>query len=182
MTQLVAMDKWLFHLLYDPGGPVLMTLAVGITHLGSKGGIWLLMGLALALFGRGMNRRVGMALATALAGNIVFNELLFKRLVGRIRPWQTEQVILHDTWVNPAGYAFPSGHSVCAFACAWVLGVRFPRWRAPLLALAALIALSRVVVGAHYPADVLAGSLLGLGGGWLLVRAWKIVPGVALSP
>ena len=60
MTSLEAADQWLFRLIYDPDGPVLRALAVGITHLGAKGGIWLLIGLVLALFGRSMTRRTGL--------------------------------------------------------------------------------------------------------------------------
>ena len=65
-------------------------------------------------------------------------------------------------------HAFPSGHSVTAFVVAAAVVLAWPRaasrWRAGLagLALAALVALSRIAVGAHWPLDVLTGAA----GGW----------------
>jgi membrane-associated phospholipid phosphatase len=61
----------------------------------------------------------------------------------------------------PSSASFPSGHSASAFAFATGVGRVLPREAAPLRALAALVAYSRVHTGVHYPADVLAGSLLG---------------------
>ncbi|MFH2009698.1 MAG: phosphatase PAP2 family protein [bacterium] len=176
MSWLLELDRTLFHAFYDSGGPALRWIFTGITHLGTKGGIWIPIGLLLLLFGKGPNRRLGGAVALAMMYNVLLNEQLIKRLVGRARPWLTEGVPLLDTWVSPYGYSFASGHSVCAFACCWVLGARFPRWRWPLLALATLIALSRVYLGAHYPSDVTAGAVIGLVGGVAVARLLRIEP------
>jgi len=61
--------------------------------------------------------------------------------------------------------SFPSGHATTAFTVAGVaiIGLGLGWWALPLLALAALVGLSRIVVGAHWPMDVLAGAF----GGWL---------------
>ena len=84
-----------------------------------------------------------------------------KDLVGRVRP-----PLAHDSLTAlvtlPADPSFPSGHATSAFAAAGVVAAMHPRLRAPVLALAALVALSRVYLGVHYPTDVLAGALLGL--------------------
>lgn len=62
----------------------------------------------------------------------------------------------------PATSSFPSGHTSSSFACAFVLSRLAPRLTVPLFALAALVGVSRVYVGVHYPLDVLAGAALGL--------------------
>jgi membrane-associated phospholipid phosphatase len=60
--------------------------------------------------------------------------------------------------------SFPSGHTLSAFAAATLLtlGLGLRGWRlAGLLLLAALVGLSRIAVGAHWPLDVLGGAVLG---------------------
>jgi membrane-associated phospholipid phosphatase len=71
----------------------------------------------------------------------------------------------------PHSHSFPSGHAATSFACATVLGAAAPRWRFALFVLAILIAWSRVYNGVHYPLDVFAGAILGLGVGVGLLRA-----------
>jgi undecaprenyl-diphosphatase len=79
----------------------------------------------------------------------------------------------------PASASFPSGHSATAFAAAVAVGIVHPRLRLPLLALAAVVALSRVYLGVHYATDVLVGSALGVALG--LAAAW-FVRAVAPGP
>jgi undecaprenyl-diphosphatase len=64
-----------------------------------------------------------------------------------------------------ADYAsLPSGHATTAFAALVAFGTLWPRSRTLWLVYALLIAVSRVVVTAHYPSDVLAGALVGIAG------------------
>jgi membrane-associated phospholipid phosphatase len=74
--------------------------------------------------------------------------------------------------------SFPSGHAAAAFAIAgiWIMGMspkgnisgsRSALLRALLLLLATLVSLSRIMVGVHWPADVLWGMLGGWLGAWL---------------
>jgi undecaprenyl-diphosphatase len=76
---------------------------------------------------------------------------------------------------TPNSHSFPSGHSTTAFAAATVLGAFLPRFRPALYALAALIAWSRVVVGVHYPLDVLGGAVLGTALGFVVLRALPLL-------
>jgi YegS/Rv2252/BmrU family lipid kinase len=63
---------------------------------------------------------------------------------------------------KPSGYSFPSGHSAAAFASAWLVTQHYPRLRALLYPLAALVGFSRIYLGVHYPGDVATGAACGL--------------------
>ena len=67
--------------------------------------------------------------------------------------------------------SFPSGHSQAAFSTAAFFALYYQRRRALLYSAAALVALSRVYVGVHFPFDVLAGAALGWGVAWIV---WKM--------
>jgi undecaprenyl-diphosphatase len=58
-------------------------------------------------------------------------------------------------------YSFPSGHTLHAVSFTLIFASYFPEWTGALSALTLLIALSRVVLGLHYPTDVAAGAMLG---------------------
>jgi undecaprenyl-diphosphatase len=75
-------------------------------------------------------------------------------------------------WFASDRFSFPSGHALNAFAIGTVVALAFPIAAVPVLALAASVAASRVVLGLHWLSDVLAGSLAGLligTGAWLTV-------------
>jgi membrane-associated phospholipid phosphatase len=111
---------------------------------GSKGRSAALMGLA----------SVGVTSAVA---NIVVKPLGKRRRPDR----DLEAVPLVRHIPMPESSSFPSGHSAAAFAFATGVGRTLPRAAAPLYALAAAVAYSRVHTGVHFPGDVVAGSLLG---------------------
>ena len=100
---------------------------------------------------------------------------LVKHLVGRARPklidtlgaWHFDLFSLKAVLAS-----FPSGHTTTIFAAAASLSFFRPRW-APLFFLLALpVAASRLIVGAHYPSDVLAGAFLGLGSALAVARVF----------
>ena len=95
---------------------------------------------------------------------------VIKALVDRSRP---PEAIGFDALVGvPGSPSFPSGHAMTAFAVAGAVALLAPRLRWPVLALAALIAFSRVYLGVHFWIDVLAGAALGLAIG--LCVAWPL--------
>ncbi|MBI5240077.1 MAG: phosphatase PAP2 family protein [Elusimicrobia bacterium] len=109
--------------------------------------------------GRALKVILAMALAIGVCDAVAFQFL--KPLVKRSRP--TEAGVAMTLRVRPPGsYGFPSNHACNTFAGAAVLGLAEPPLLWPALAAAALVAYSRVYVGVHFPADVLAGALLGL--------------------
>lgn len=99
---------------------------------------------------------------------------IVKHLVGRARPvlfdadgaFHFELFSIRNTLAS-----FPSGHTTSAFAAAVAIGYMRPAWRPWLLGAAVAIGLSRVLVGAHYPSDVVGGAALGSAVSLLLARS-----------
>jgi len=60
-------------------------------------------------------------------------------------------------------FSFPSGHTSAAFMMATLLGYHFPPLIIPLYCWATLVGCSRVVLGVHFPTDILVGAALGIG-------------------
>jgi membrane-associated phospholipid phosphatase len=67
--------------------------------------------------------------------------------------------------------SFPSSHAANMGAMASYFSVKYPKTRWIVIPIALIIAYSRIYVGVHYPTDVLAGLLLGIGCGWFILRA-----------
>lgn len=108
----------------------------------------------------------------ALTGAIgILAYKLIKRYAVRERPFITHPAI--NCAAAPLDrYSFPSGHTLHA-VCFAVLGAHYlPELAVPLAGFAVLVALSRVVLGLHYPTDVAAGALLG---GGLALASLRIV-------
>ena len=82
----------------------------------------------------------------------------------------------------PHSASMPSGHATGAFAAAVAVGLVHPRLRWPLLALAALIALSRVWLGVHYLSDVIVGAVLGSAVAYVAWRIAAIIAARTSSP
>ncbi|WP_036247907.1 phosphatase PAP2 family protein [Methylobacter sp. BBA5.1] len=59
-------------------------------------------------------------------------------------------------------FSFPSGHTSAAFMMATLIGYFFPVLMLPLYGWAAMVGFSRVVLGVHFPTDILVGVILGI--------------------
>ena len=88
-----------------------------------------------------------------------------KRRVRRARPCERARPRHFDVdplaWFPSDRFSFPSGHALNAFAIGSVIALAFPSVALPVLAVAASVAASRVVLGLHWLSDVLAGALAG---------------------
>lgn len=157
---LQAIDTALLKFFYSAPEPV-VKVALLFTQLSNAGITWVL--VALLLIWNPKTRKSGLVLISALITQLLLIEFALKHAVGRLRPAKAlEEIGLRDMLTDINSFSFPSGHSMVSFLGADFLGRRFPAWRAPLLVIALIIALSRPVVGAHYPSDIFVGAILGL--------------------
>jgi undecaprenyl-diphosphatase len=99
-------------------------------------------------------------LALASAGAALGLAVVLANAVDRPRPFVAHPRI-HAFLAHAADPGFPSDHATAAFAIAVVLVVRLGWAGVPVLVAALALAASRVLIGLHYPGDVLAGALIG---------------------
>jgi undecaprenyl-diphosphatase len=107
-------------------------------------------------------------LVPVLTGEVI------KWIVGRGRPFVGGEANAFNFahFAGTEAYAsFPSGHAVTSFALAFAVSALWPQVRLVMIVYAILIALSRLVLLAHHPSDVVAGALLGVVGA-MAVRYW----------
>ena len=113
--------------------------------------------------------RVGFLFTAIALPGIATNAV--KYVIGRARPFVggSPDAFLYAPFTGTAAYAsMPSGHTTTAFSVLVAFGILWPRLRPYLLVYALLICVSRVVVTAHHPSDVMGGAVMG-GLGALLV-------------
>jgi membrane-associated phospholipid phosphatase len=104
---------------------------------------------------------------------ILLGEVI-KWIVGRGRPFVggKANAFNFEHFAGTEAYAsFPSAHSITGFALAFAVAAVWPRARVPMAVYAILIALSRLVLLAHHPSDVVGGALIGVVGA-MVVRYW----------
>jgi membrane-associated phospholipid phosphatase len=154
-----AMDHRLYRRTNSAGGPAAHAFFRTVTELGS---IWASVGAATVIALSGKRRAAADAVGAAAAMWTVGQDV--KRLVARPRPYHAldDVTLLIDP---PRATSWPSSHPAVLLAFLVVagrdLGLSGPA-RAGAAALAGTVAVSRVYLGVHYPADVVGGVMLGL--------------------
>ncbi|WP_231686805.1 phosphatase PAP2 family protein [Bacillus sp. JCM 19034] len=115
--------------------------------------------LSLSIFASGSLQRAGwIALFSLTISHLIVT--VIKKIIPRNRPY----LVLQNVTVvdNPfKDHSFPSGHTTAIFSILVPLMITYPFLILPLLIVAVIVGLSRIVLGLHYPSDVLAGATLG---------------------
>lgn len=178
------------------GGDVVRELEA-VQQFGAFGSLVIVAAFVWALDPGRRRRLLDLAVAAAWSGVVV---QALKMAVGRPRPkfgdpgvllgpfgaypvagadppgvwhaWEAWRGISSDLW------SMPSSHTAAAVALAVYLGVVYPRVRPVVVALAAVVGASRVVLGAHYASDVAVGAAVGFACAHAAVTGWWGVRGL----
>ena len=131
---------------------------VVISWLGDGKAWYCLMFVLPLMYGEG-----GFTTAWSMAKIGVVNLLIYKltkQLTGRQRPCAVSANI--DLGIAPLDqYSFPSGHTMHAVAFSIIATAHHPELTFFVIPFSTLVALSRIVLGLHYPTDVIAGGVIG---------------------
>jgi len=182
---MLAFDRTEIQLMPARGAPGLWPIRI-LTDFGKDENVLTVLGIvlvAVALVAAGLHgarRTLLLGLGTRLqfmflsVALSVFVAEILKYLIGRGRPFVGGQA-------NPFNFiplegtgayaSLPSGHAVTAFALAFAVSALWPRMRVFMFTYAIVILLTRLVLLAHHPSDVVAGALVGLVGA-MAVRYW----------
>lgn len=156
----LAAFRGLAHRNWPGAGPVLPRLSRSADH----GLLWLgaAAGLA-ALGGNARARRAALRGIASLGVASAVTNVLGKSAVRRQRPLLDAVPVVRQLARQPVTTSFPSGHAASAAAFATGVALESKGWGAVVAPLALSVAASRVYTGVHYPSDVLAGAVLGVG-------------------
>ncbi|ODU49912.1 MAG: phosphatase PAP2 family protein [Lysobacteraceae bacterium SCN 69-48] len=147
-----------------------------VSRLGDGVFWYALMGLLVTLEGLdGLRASLHLA-ATGCVALLLYRRL--KRWTRRPRPFASDLRI--RAWVAPLDeFSFPSGHTLHAVAFSVVAVAHYPMLAWLLVPFTASVAVSRVVLGLHYPSDVLAAT--GIGGALAAASLW-LARAIELAP
>ena len=148
----------LFNRIAD-SGPLLKLFRL-VSRLGD-GLIWYIMMLLIPLL-EGSN---GLVVSAHMAGTALVGLLVYKLLKNRLvreRPF-VGHVNISCNMPPLDQYSFPSGHTLHAVSFSIIVCGYYPGMALVLIPFTILIALSRLVLGLHYPTDVVVGALIGYG-------------------
>lgn len=159
---------------------VFKNIFISISAFGDNGIFYILVGILLLFFIK--SRKLGFTLLIASLSTLIFNDLIFKNIFDRARPFQDPELLTQLTAVMnnngvvygivPSSSSFPSGHTFTAFfTFGGVLSLYLfdkenrKTYLAPLIffgIFAFLMGNSRILLSHHYFTDVLCGGLLGI--------------------
>lgn len=151
--------------------PAVAAILPRLSNAANHSKLWLGFAAVSAISGGRRGRRaaqrgmVSIGLSSAIANGIL--KPLFPRVRPPVNPAAAASVVR-----RPASSSFPSGHSASAAAFATATAMEAPAIAAPISALAAAVAYSRITTGVHYPSDVIAGTAIGAAVAAATTKIW----------
>lgn len=162
LAEIAAVDEAVYAAVADAPTPRLDRAMGRLSTAANYSRLWVAEAAVLssALGPRGRRAAVSGLASIALASAAV--NLVAKPLAGRARPDRADDPGRATAQVRmPRSRSFPSGHTASAVAFASGAARVLPQAGIPLRTMAALVSYSRVHTGVHYPADVVAGAVIG---------------------
>ena len=138
----------------------LVPLIFGIATVGDL--IWVPLVFWLYVFRKDISEWTSsLILAVAMVSAMALTDIL-KAAFNLPRPSQVPSLGIMPRGEIPTNPGFPSGHTTNAFTVATVIWSRYPAWRVPFLLLAIATGGSMIILGLHFPSDVIGGVFLGI--------------------
>jgi len=158
----VVFDEAVLYAVQSAMNPLLNYAMIFVTFFGNPV-FWIL--LAAAAYWLGKEHESFYIITVALFSSAIAG--IAKVAVARPRPDAGKFVVIaKDIFI---GFGFPSGHAVTIAAYTSFFWKKFGKpLKIAMIAALVLVPLSRLYLGAHFPSDVVAGAILGLGIGWLV--------------
>lgn len=172
LVTLIDFDRQVFELIYNFPHPfIIVVISEVLSIVGYFGIIWMILGY--------FQKRFKTVFITLVLVFIVV-DLFLKFTIRRIRPFPSTLDFVFP-WES---FSFPSGHAAASFASAFIL-TRNKKQKTKkhksyqyinilIWTLAVMISFSRVYLGRHYPLDIFAGAVFGLGISWIVVKKVKV--------
>lgn len=156
------LDRAIYETLYAGGHPTLITIARAFTALGEPTVLIVAgFGAAFLLWRAGHRHLPWVLIAITLVGRAISE--LQKYWIGRTRPDLGAHLVVVKTSSFPSGHATSSMIFYLTMALALTVGTRWHRWAAAgAILLSLLIGTSRVMLGVHWPSDVVGGWAFGM--------------------
>lgn len=173
MEMIQNIDAWLFSLInIGLANPVTDRLMPFITERDN----WFIFYVLIWLYLFTKGGRTGRISAIMILLLILFSDQvsdnILKPLFARVRPCHV--IPGANILANCSeAFSFPSNHAVNNFAAAAMFSHFYPKMKWFLYPGAAMVALSRVFCGVHYPFDIIGGALIGVAFAKLFIHAWE---------
>jgi membrane-associated phospholipid phosphatase len=172
--------------IYSGSGPRAQSLAHTFTSVGNPPVVLAVIGLTYLAGHFGHDDRLAEAssLAVEAFADAGLWNVILKEAAARVRPGEPGQALFFQYGASQ-NQSYPSGHAMLAFSVATVYAEEYRdrRWVGGLAyGTATMISLSRVVLGRHFPADVIVGGVLGASFGRMVVARARASRGEVRTP